>query len=200
MSRNARKRDQTADPERSTHRVTGKGTLSTTDEELLRALYAEHAGPLFHYVLRLTSGDHQWAEDVVQETLLRAWQHPDAFDPARGPARAWLYTVARHLVIDAHRARQARPAEIGGEALEQAAEQTLGEDQIEQALRNWAVTDAIRTLSPDHRAVLLETYYRGRTMAEAASVLGIPLGTVKSRTYYALHALRLALQERGIEP
>ncbi|MGW0632583.1 sigma-70 family RNA polymerase sigma factor [Streptomyces sp. NPDC002758] len=200
MSRNARKRDQTADPKRSTHRVTGKGTLSTTDEELLRALYAEHAGPLFHYVLRLTSGDHQWAEDVVQETLLRAWQHPDAFDPARGPARAWLYTVARHLVIDAHRARQARPTEIGGEALEQAAEQTLGEDQIEQALRNWAVTDAIRTLSPDHRAVLLETYYRGRTMAEAASVLGIPLGTVKSRTYYALHALRLALQERGIEP
>ncbi|MGW2648053.1 sigma-70 family RNA polymerase sigma factor [Streptomyces sp. NPDC001393] len=200
MPWSARKRGEAADPNRSGRRVSGNGTVSTTDEELLRALYAEHAGPLFHYVLRLTSGDRQWAEDVVQETLLRAWQHPAAFEPARGPARAWLCTVARRLVIDAHRARQARPAEVGGEALERAAEQAPGEDGIERALQSWAVADAVRTLSPDHRAVLLETYYRGRTVAEAASVLGIPPGTVKSRTYYALHALRLALRERGIGP
>ncbi|MFF7356493.1 sigma-70 family RNA polymerase sigma factor [Streptomyces filipinensis] len=200
MPWSARKRGEAADPNRSGGRVPGDGTVSTTDEELLRALYAEHAGPLFHYVLRLTSGDRQWAEDVVQETLLRAWQHPTAFEPGRGPARAWLCTVARRLVIDMHRARQARPAEVGGEALERAAEQAPGEDRIEQALQSWAVADAVRTLSPDHRAVLLETYYRGRTVAEAAQVLGIPPGTVKSRTYYALHALRLALRERGIEP
>ncbi len=136
----------------------------------------------------------------MQETLLRAWQHPAAFDPERGPARAWLCTVARNLVIDAHRARQARPPEADGEALERVAEQTPGEDEIEQALQSWAVAEAIRTLSPEHRAVLLETYYRGRTMVEAAAALGIPVGTVKSRTYYALKALRLALQERGIEP
>ncbi|MCG7203724.1 sigma-70 family RNA polymerase sigma factor [Streptomyces arenae] len=200
MPRSFRKREQRVDPDRPARRVSGRGTLSTADEELLRTLYAEHAGPLFHYALRLTSGDRQWAEDVVQETLLRAWQHPAAFEPARGPARAWLCTVARHVVIDAHRARRARPAEAGGEALERAAEQAPGEDEIEQALQSWAVADALRALSPDHRAVLVETYYRGRTMAEAAQVLGIPLGTVKSRTYYALHALRLALQERGIEP
>jgi RNA polymerase sigma-70 factor (ECF subfamily) len=196
MPWSARKRGETADPHSSGRRVSGSGTLSTTDE----ALYAEHAGPLFHYVLRLTSGDRQWAEDVVQETLLRAWQHPAAFEPARGPARAWLCTVARRLVIDTHRARQARPAEVGGEALERIAERTPGEDRIEQALQSWAVAEAIRALSPDHRAVLLETYYRGRTVAEAAEVLGIPPGTVKSRTYYALHALRLALRERGFEP
>ncbi|MGW7821070.1 sigma-70 family RNA polymerase sigma factor [Streptomyces puniciscabiei] len=200
MPWSARKRGEAADPNRSGRRVSGNGTISTTDEELLRALYAEHAGPLFHYVLRLTSGDRQWAEDVVQETLLRAWQHPAAFDPERGPARAWLCTVARRLVIDAHRARQARPAEVGGDALDRAAEQTPGEDRIEQALQSWAVADAIRTLSADHRAVLLETYYRGRTVAEAARVLGIPPGTVKSRSYYALHALKLALRERGIGP
>ncbi|MEU3521954.1 sigma-70 family RNA polymerase sigma factor [Streptomyces sp. NPDC006654] len=188
------------DPDRSARRVSGKGTLSTADEEPLRTLYAEHAGAPFRYVVRLTSGDWQWAEGVVQETLLRAWQHPDAFEPARGPAGAWLCTVARHVVVDAHRARQARPVKAGGEALQRAAEQTPGEDQVEQALQSWAVADAVRSLSPDHRAVLLETYYRGRTMAEVAQVLGIPLGTVKSRTYYALHALRLALQERGIEP
>ncbi|MER6732176.1 sigma-70 family RNA polymerase sigma factor [Streptomyces puniciscabiei] len=200
MPWSTRKRGEAADPNRSGRRVSGNGTISTTDEELLRALYAEHAGPLFHYVLRLTSGDRQWAEDVVQETLLRAWQHPAAFDPERGPARAWLCTVARRLVIDAHRARQARPAEVGGDALERAAEQTPGEDRIEQALQSWAVADAIRTLSADHRAVLLETHYRGRTVAEAARVLGIPPGTVKSRSYYALHALKLALRERGIGP
>jgi RNA polymerase sigma-70 factor (ECF subfamily) len=148
----------------------------------------------------LTSGDWQWAEDIVQETLLRAWQNPAAFDPARGPARAWLCTVARHLVIDAHRAKLARPTEVGPEPLERIAEQTPGEDQFEQALQSWAVADALRALTPDHRAVLLETYYRGRTMADAARVLGIPVGTVKSRTYYALQALRLALQERGVEP
>jgi RNA polymerase sigma-70 factor (ECF subfamily) len=180
-----------AEPDRSGRRVSNKGTVSSADEELLRTLYAEHAGPLFHYALRLTSGDRQWAEDIVQETLLRAWQHPAAFEPARGPARAWLCTVARHLVVDARRARRARPAEADGETLEQIAERTPGEDEIEQALQSWAVADAIRTLSPDHRVVL---------MAEAAKVLGIPLGTVKSRTYYALQALRLALQERGIEP
>ncbi|MBX7546985.1 sigma-70 family RNA polymerase sigma factor [Streptomyces sp. NPDC055966] len=200
MPWSARRRGGTADTDRSARRVPGEGTVPATDEELIRTLYAEHAGPLFHYALRLTSGDRQWAEDVVQETLLRAWRHPAAFEPRRGSARAWLFTVARHLVIDAHRARQARPAETGGDALDRVAERTAGEDRIEQALQSWAVADAVRTLSADHRAVLVETYYRGRTMAEAADVLGIPLGTVKSRTYYALHALRLALQERGIEP
>ncbi|MEU6572663.1 sigma-70 family RNA polymerase sigma factor [Streptomyces sp. NPDC046805] len=200
MQWSLRRRGPTAEPDGSGRRVSDTGTISRADEELLRTLYAEHAGPLFHFVLRLTSGDWQWAEDVVQETLLRAWQHPAAFDPERGPARAWLCTVARNLVIDAHRARRARPAEADGKALEQVAERTPGEDEIERALQSWAVAEAIRTLSPEHRAVLLETYYRGRTMVEAAEVLGVPVGTVKSRTYYALKALRLALQERGIEP
>lgn len=80
--------------------------------------------------------------------------------PRTRPARAWLCTVARHLVIDAHRARQSRPAEVGGDVLERAAEQKPGEDEIEQALQSWAVAEAVRSLSPDHRAVLLETYYR----------------------------------------
>ena len=61
----------------------------------------------------------------------------------------------------------------------------------------WQVADALASLSADHRTVLLETYYRGRTVTEAATTLGIPVGTVKSRSYYALRALRLALEERG---
>src|ERR671923_1102368 len=78
-----------------------------SDEALVRALYSEHAGPLLRYALQLTGGDRQRAEDIVQETLLRAWLHPEAI--ADRPARPWLFAVARNLAVDAHRARKARP-------------------------------------------------------------------------------------------
>ena len=172
-------------------------TASTGDEELVRALYAEHAGPLLGYVLRLTGGDRYRAEDVVQETLLRAWRHPEALAASDGSPRPWLYTVARHLVVDGVRARNARPIETSGEHLVDVA---LDDDELDRALTSWEVADALTTLTPDHRAVLVETYFRGRSVAEAATVLGIPAGTVKSRTYYALRALRLALEERGLAP
>lgn len=166
---------------------------ATADEELLRALYDEHAGPLFSYILRLTSGDRQWAEDILQETLLRAWRHPEALAPERGDLRPWLCTVARRLVIDDVRGRAARPREVSDAALATVA----APDELDRALEAWQVADAMSSLSPEHRAVLVETYYRGRSVNQAAQVLGIPAGTVKSRTYYALRALRLALQERG---
>lgn len=165
-----------------------------TDEELVRALYREHAGPLLRYVLHLTSGDRQRAEDIVQETLLRAWLHPEAI--VSRPARPWLLAVARNLAVDAHRARQARPHEVGEGALQT----TAVPDAADRALESWAVADALRSLRPDHRAVLLETYYRGHSVAEAAAALGVPSGTVKSRTFYALKALKLALEERGLAP
>ena len=170
--------------------------VTVAEEQLLRSLYAEHAGPLLSYVLRLTDGDRQRAEDVVQETLLRAWRHPEALDPARGGLRPWLCTVARNLVVDGARARRARPTEVGDEALAS----VPAEDQFESALLAWEVADALSMLSADHRAVLIQTYYRGHSVAEAAHLLGIPEGTVKSRTYYALRSLRLALEERGIRP
>jgi RNA polymerase sigma-70 factor (ECF subfamily) len=129
------------------------------DEAFVRALYAEHGGALLRYALHLTGGDRQRAEDLVQETIVRAWRHPEAL--ADRPARPWLFAVARNLAVDSYRARQARP---------------------------------------DHRRVIVETYYRGCSVAEAAATLGIPAGTVKSRTFYALKALKLALQERGLAP
>lgn len=175
--------------------ATGRGTHGTAaDELLLRSLYAEHAGPLLRYALHLTSGDRQRAEDIVQETLLRAWMHPDAISDR--PARPWLFAVARNLAVDAYRARRARPHEVGEEALAL----VPAPDEADRALESWAVADAIRALRPDHRRVLLETYYRGRSVAEAAAVLGIPPGTVKSRTFYALRALKLELEERGLAP
>jgi RNA polymerase sigma-70 factor (ECF subfamily) len=165
-----------------------------TDEDLIRALYAEHAGPLLRYAMHLMSGDRQRAEDIVQETLLRAWQHPEAI--ADRPARPWLFAVARNLAIDAYRARRARPHEVGETALEV----LPSSDDADRALESWAVADALSALRPDHRGVLFETYYRGKSVADAAATLGVPEGTVKSRTFYALRALRLALEERGLAP
>ncbi|GLW96444.1 sigma-70 family RNA polymerase sigma factor [Microtetraspora sp. NBRC 16547] len=165
----------------------------TADEELVRVLFDDHAGPLYGYVLRLT-GDPGRAEDVVQETLLRAWKNPSALSGR--PVRAWLFTVARNLVVDQHRARKSRPKETGDEALAV----LPADDELEKAVESWAVAEALASLRAEHREVLLETYYRGRSVKEASEILGIPQGTVKSRTFYALRALKLALEERGLAP
>jgi RNA polymerase sigma-70 factor, ECF subfamily len=166
-------------------------------EESLRALYEAHAPVLLGYALRLTGGDRVRAEDIVQETLIRAWRNLDRVDQdGDRPVRPWLFTVAQHLAVDAHRARRARPTEVGDGALAS----LPGMDQVEAVLDRVVVTDALHALSPEHRAVIVETYYLGRSVAEAARVLGIPPGTVKSRCYYALRALKLALAERGVTP
>lgn len=172
--------------------------LDATAETQLRALYDEHASALFGFVLRLTDGDRGRAEDVVQDTLVRAWQHRDRLQAGQGPVRPWLFTVARRLAIDAHRRRVARPDEIGGESAEQALLAVADADQVEAGLDRIVVLDALSALSAEHRDVIMQTYYAGRTVAEAAHLLGVPSGTVKSRTFYALKALRLALTERGV--
>ena len=158
---------------------------AVADEAYIRALYAEHGGALLRYALHLTGGDRQRAEDLVQETVVRAWRHPEAL--ADRPARPWLFAVARNLAVDAYRARQSRPPEVGQAALEL----VPAADDADRALESWAVADALAALRPDHRRVIIETYYRGCSVAEAAATLGIPSGTVKSRTFYALKALKL---------
>jgi RNA polymerase sigma-70 factor (ECF subfamily) len=163
-------------------------------EESLRALYDQHAPVLLAYAMRLTDGDRARAEDIVQETLVRAWRHLDRLDERAGPVRPWLFTVAQRLAIDAHRARLARPPEVGAAPLVN----MPGLDELENALNRIVIVDALDSLSREHRAVIVETYYRGRSVAEAARVLGVPEGTVKSRCYYALRALKLALAERGV--
>lgn len=166
----------------------------TREEKNLRALYDAHASVLLAYALRLTGGDRARAEDVVQETLVRAWRNLDRLDDSVAPVRPWLFTVAQRIAIDAHRARRARPTEVGDDMLSV----VPGLDDLEATLDRVLVTEALDSLSGEHRAVIVETYYRGRSVAEAAAVLRIPPGTVKSRCYYALRALKLALAERGV--
>jgi RNA polymerase sigma-70 factor (ECF subfamily) len=166
--------------------------VSTTDADLMRALHDEHAPALWAYVVNLTGGDRAKAQDVVQETMLRAWRTPDVLAQARGSVRGWLYTVARRIVIDEWRASRSRP-----EVVTDAVPERGGRDEAETVVNRRLVVDALRTLSPEHRAVIVECYLRGASVAEAAQTLGIAPGTVKSRTHYALRALRLALEEAG---
>ncbi|MBV2356287.1 sigma-70 family RNA polymerase sigma factor [Streptomyces sp. J2-1] len=164
---------------------------TTTAEHELAALQREHGGPLFALLLRLSDGDRQRAEDLLQETLVRAWQHPEALRAdAFESVRPWLVTVARRLAIDARRAREARPFESGEEVPENA---RTTADPAERAAAAIDVREAVKTLTPEHRDVLLLVYVRGASVAEAARTLGIPPGTVKSRAYYALRALRKGL-------
>ena len=162
------------------------------DSDLLRALHDEHAHVLWSYVVGLTGGDRGKAQDVVQETLLRAWRNPAVLDQSGGSGRGWLFTVARRIVIDEWRSTRRRPEVV----TDQVPEQTV-EDIAKQTVDQELVLAALRKLSAAHRQVLLECYFRGASVSQAAQTLGVPPGTIKSRTHYALHALRRALDEMG---
>ncbi|MHA3023517.1 sigma-70 family RNA polymerase sigma factor [Mycobacterium sp. BMJ-28] len=169
--------------------------MDDPEAAMMRVLYDEHAGALWRYAMRLT-GDAARAEDVVQETLLRAWRHPEVTaDPDR-PARAWLYTVARNLVIDERRSARFRN-ELGTPDVEQAADRA-GPDEVDSALDRLLISTALSELSEDHRAVVKRAYYQGMSTAQIATDLQIAEGTVKSRLHYAVRALRLNLQEMGV--
>lgn len=161
---------------------------------LMQQLHEQHARPLWYFCLRLTGNDQARAEDVLQETLLRAWRHPSILDEPSPALRSWLFTVARNIVIDDWRSRRVR-GETTLSALPEVADPV---DRTDELLLSWMVAEALTKLSPDHRAVLQECYYRGAPVSEAARRLGVPEGTVKSRTHYALRALRLVLEELGV--
>jgi RNA polymerase sigma-70 factor (ECF subfamily) len=165
------------------------GALSR--ERDVREAYAAHAGELYGFAVR-SLGDSGLAEEAVQETFLRAWRAGERFDPQIGSLRTWLFAILRNVVIDLGRARASRPAVAEG-GIEPAVE------PFEEALLSWQVEEAMRRIGEQHRRVLVETYYRGRPYAEVAEELGVPEGTVKSRVYYGLRALRVALEEIGYD-
>ena len=180
-----------------TARAGARPAGAADDDAVLTELYRQYRGPLLSFVLRLTAGDRQQAEDVVQETMVRAWRQAGRLDLTEPSLMPWLATVARRIVIDEDRRKRARPPEVGGDLADKP---PVADDETENLLRKVLVTEALQALSAAHRGVLNETILRDRTVNEAADVLGIPVGTVKSRVYYALKALRVVLAERGVSP
>jgi RNA polymerase sigma-70 factor, ECF subfamily len=156
----------------------------------MEALHAAHADPLFRYLLRLALGELQLAEDLLQETMARAWRNIEALAVDLETQRRWLFTVARRIAIDAARARQARVTEVG--ALDLTRMPSEG-DAAEAVVAVEMIRAALAKVSRDHRTVLVALYLGGLSIGEVASSLGIAEGTVKSRAHYGLRALRAAI-------
>ena len=165
------------------------GGLPGDPDAAIRQLYSHHARALHGYVQQFCP-DQASADDIVQETFIRAWRHLPQLRADDRPVRPWLYRVARNLLIDANRAARTRPMS----APEPSAE--IGTDSgLDEVLDRQLVSAALQHLSPAHQSVLVETFYRGGTMATVARELGIPHGTARSRLHYALDALRQHLEE-----
>ncbi|MBB2946474.1 RNA polymerase sigma-70 factor (ECF subfamily) [Actinoplanes lutulentus] len=157
----------------------------------MRELHRDNGGALLHYLRRLTPpGSPCTAEDLVQETMLRAWRNLDQMPAGPEPQRRWLFTVARHLAIDAYRKRQTRPAEVG---LADTDLRPSVNAAAETAIASLTLRRAVGELGAAHRSVLLELYVNGHSIGEVADRLGLPVGTVKSRAHYGVRHLRNAL-------
>jgi RNA polymerase sigma-70 factor (ECF subfamily) len=170
-----------------TRRSSSQPPGATIDEATLTKLIRDYAGPLHRYVTRLTFHDAQLAEDIVQETFLKLWQRPDVINNRYATIGPWLFTVARNLVNDHKRRRMARATEVNDAELT-----TIPDwrDPIGDNLQTQTIWQTVALLRPQHQAVLLLIYHHDRSPQDAAQRLGIPVGTVKSRTHHALRSLR----------
>ncbi len=162
---------------------------ATADDEAISELWRAHGTALLRFALKLTLGNKQRAEDIVQEALLRAWRHPEVVGTGHNAIRPWLFTVTRRIAIDMWRARARFEEQVIDD---RHLELPDSAERIEQAVTALDVRAALAKLSTEHRQVIVEMYYHGRSGPETAEVLGIPVGTVKSRAYYALRQLRHA--------
>jgi RNA polymerase sigma-70 factor (ECF subfamily) len=164
---------------------------SLDSEAGLRAAYDALGSELYRMTYRALNDDGL-AEEAVQETFLRAWRAADRYDPKRSSLRTWMFAIARNVTIDLARARSARPQRTGSE-VEHTQE---AKDTTEESLRSWEMEEALRHIGPHHRHAIVETYYRDRPCAEVAAEAGVPVGTMRSRLYYGLKALRFVLEKR----
>ncbi len=161
--------------------------------EAMRALYRTYSGELYGFALNAL-GERGAAEEVVQEVFTRAWRHAATYDVRRGSVRTWLYQIARHAIIDTRRRASVRPAL----ALHAPEEEADTGPTIEQAMLGWQVVSALERLTPEHRQMIRLAHFQGLSMREIAERCDLPVGTVKSRTWYALRSLRLVLEEMGV--
>jgi RNA polymerase sigma-70 factor, ECF subfamily len=163
---------------------------ATLDEATLADLYRRHGGHLLGTLVRLTNGDRGKAEDILQETLVRAWRNPQAIGDNAVANRRWLFTVARRIAIDHFRRVAARPTEICDEAPES---RIPACDPYDDVLEACDMEVVLAGLPAHHRDVLVELHMNDRSIAATARLLGVPVGTVKSRNHHAVRALRSRL-------
>ena len=161
----------------------------------LRELYRRYSGELFGFAANAL-GDRELAEEVVQDVFAQLWRRAEDYDQRRASVRTWLYAITRNRIIDAHRRAAARPQRADEEPLESEGDIDAA---LDQAVLRWQVSTALSRLSPPHREVIRLAHYGGLTMREISERTGVPLGTVKSRTSYALRHLRLILDEMEVE-
>ena len=159
--------------------------------DALGQLYDMFERPVFSVALRTVS-DRQRAEEVVQDTFLKIWRNAKRFDPAKGVAGAWIFTIAKRAAIDISRRelRNPVPSELGDD-------ETATPDASEELDSTWRVNLALASLPEDQREVIDLFVISGYTHAEVAQRLGIPLGTVKTRIYSGLKRLRRTIEEQG---
>ena len=167
--------------------------MSLESPAAVEAAYRTHASELYRCAVRGLH-DPGLAEEAVQETFLRAWRYRHRYDASLGSQRTWLFAILRNAVVDIQRRKTIRA--VGEDEVAHVATTA----DIDSAMLGWQVEEALRRLSDDHRRVLVEVRLRGRPLAELAQEMGVPVGTVKSRVHYALQALRLALEEQGVQP
>ena len=160
------------------------------DRGAFELLYRRYARPVFGLALRRL-GDRGRAEDAVQETFASIWRAARSYRPERGPGAPWLYAVARNAITDRGRARTEPPADVPEEASSDAGPP----ERAEAAWTAWRVHRALEELSANERAVIELAYWSGLSQSEIAEYLGIPLGTVKTRTRAALALLADLLDE-----
>lgn len=171
--------------------VTAIATANIND--LIRA----HGPGLLNYVTRLLNGDRSMAEDVVQETWVRAWRHLGQLTEHKGSVRGWLTRVAHNIAMDHHRARRARPAEVAWSDLDtsRAAAPDNPAHEVEERV---LIEKLLERLSEQHRRTIVEVYFADHTAGVAATALGVPVGTVKSRVFHALRTMRSEAQAMGL--
>lgn len=159
------------------------------------ALYGRYGPRLYGLGLRLL-GDRGLAEEMVQETFVRLWRGAERFDPDKGSVRAYTYTIARRVAIDIRRRVSSRP--LGTDEGFEGLSSEMDDGEFEALILGLDVRDGLHSLSPKHREILELHFDHDLSQPQVAERLGIPLGTVKTRTYYGLRALKLELEERGI--
>jgi RNA polymerase sigma-70 factor (ECF subfamily) len=165
------------------------GRIAAGDANAFEALYHRYVRSVFGLALRRL-GDRMGAEDAVQETFAAIWRSARTYRPERGPGAPWLYAIARNAIVDRARDRQEPP----GEAPDAASPGPSPEERAEAAYVSWRVHRALSGLPQNERDVLELAYYGGLSQSEVADFLGIPLGTVKTRTRSGLHRLADALE------